>query len=379
MDEKGVAERIVLQLLKEHGKMDIQVDRVFGSMCTRPHPLAVKVHMQYIETNLGDPYLFPGTKKIENNVIGMLGKLLGEPRASGYITTGGTESNIQALRVARNLRRTPNPNIIVPESAHFSFDKAADVLGLELKKAALDEYYRVCPASVEDLIDGSTVALVGIAGTTEFGQIDPIDELAEIALSNNVYLHVDAAFGGLVIPFLDKKHPFDFGVEGVSSVMVDPHKMGAGTIPSSGLLFRYESHMEKLVTSTPYLVSKKQHSLTGTRTGAPIAATYAIFKHLGYEGYRRIVKHCMNLTSMVEKWAEKFKIETFVKPVTNVVVLRIPSVDNVIPMLKERNWYVSTTFKPKGLRLVMMPHITEETLKMFLADLGDVMEKMEKN
>ncbi len=375
MDEKGVAERTVLQLMKEHRKRDVPFGRVLSSMCTRPHPLAIKAHMQYIETNLGDPYLFPGTKEVENNVVGMLGKLLGAPCASGYITTGGTESNIQALRVARNLRRIPNPNIIIPESAHFSFDKAADVLGLELKKASLDEHYRVCPASVEDLIDESTVALVGIAGTTEFGQIDPIDELAELALSSNVYLHVDAAFGGLVIPFLDKKHPFDFGVEGVSSIMVDPHKMGAGTIPSSGLLFRHESHMEKLATSTPYLVSKKQHSLTGTRTGASIAATYAIFKHFGYEGYRRIVKHCMNLTSTVEKWAEKFGIETFIKPVTNIVVLRIPSVDTVVPMLEERNWYVSTTPKPKGLRLVMMPHMTEETLNIFLADLGDVIEK----
>ena len=378
MDERGVTEKEVLYSLKEYRKKDIPFDRVLGSMCTRPHPLAVKAHMQYIETNLGDPHLFPGTKEVENNVIDMLGKLLGAPRASGYITTGGTESNIQALRAARNLRRISNPNIIIPESAHFSFDKAADVLGLELKNASLDEYYRMDPASVEDLIDERTVAIVGIAGTTEFGQVDPIDELAEIALSSNVYLHVDAAFGGLVIPFLNKGYPFDFRVEGVSSITVDPHKMGAGTIPSSGLLFKHKAHMEKLVTPTPYLASKKQYSLTGTRTGASIAATYAIFKHLGYEGYRCIVKHCMNLTSMVERWAGKSGIEMFIKPVTNVIVLRIPSVDNVISMLEGQNWYVSTTFKPKGLRLVMMPHITEETLNIFLADLEDVLEKVTK-
>jgi len=68
-----------------------------------------------------------------------------------------------------------------------------------------------------------------------------MDRLAELALSNDLFLHVDAAFGGFVIPFLDRKYDFDFSVKGVSSITADPHKMGMSTIPAGGLLFREEA------------------------------------------------------------------------------------------------------------------------------------------
>ncbi len=373
MDETGVAEGKVLDLLGRIKEKDVPFERVFSSMCTMPHPLAIQAHMEFIETNLGDPTLFPGTEEIEESVIAMLGSLLHAPNAHGYITTGGTGSNIQALRAARNLNRKEHPNIIIPESAHFSFDKAADILGITLKKAQLDENLKVDPASVEMLIDENTIALVGIAGTTEFGQIDPIDELARIALSHGLFLHVDAAFGGLVIPFLDEEYPFDFKVKGVSSLTVDPHKMGASTIPSSALLFRDKACLGALAVSTPYLASRVQHTLAGTRTGASIAATYAVFKHLGRSGYKHIVARCMKSVSMIEKEAADMGIRPVIQPVTNVIALQVNSPDEVASKLRERNWYVSTTVSPKSLRLVIMPHTTEEILNMFLTDLREIL------
>jgi len=373
MDETGVAESEVLDILRRVKEKNAPFGRILGSMCTMPHPVAVKAHMDFIETNLGDPALFPGIQHLEKSVIQMLASLLHASNAYGYITTGGTESNIQALRAARNIKRKKCPNAVVPESAHFSFNKAADILGIEVRKASLDEELRVDPASVEMLIDENTIALVGIAGTTEFGQVDPIDELAEIASSHDLFLHVDAAFGGLVIPFLDKRYPFDFKVKGVSSITVDPHKMGASTIPSSALLFRDRACLDALAISTPYLASRVQHTLTGTRTGASIAATYAVFKHLGLSGYKRIVAHCMKLTSLVEKGAADMGIHPVIRPVINVIALRVNSLEEVESKLRERNWYVSTTLRPESLRLVIMPHITEETLNTFLTDLRGIL------
>ncbi|UZE92497.1 MAG: tyrosine decarboxylase MfnA [Methanosarcinales archaeon] len=373
MDETGTAESKVLDILHRIKEKDVPFERVLSSMCTMPHPLAVKAHTEFIETNLGDPTIFSGTKELEERVITMLGSLLHAPNAHGYVTAGGTESNIQALRAARNLSGKAHPNVVIPESAHFSFDKAADVLGMELRKASLDEEFRVDPASVEVLTDKNTIALVGIAGTTGLGQIDPIDELAEIALSHDLFLHVDAAFGGLVIPFLDKKYSFDFKVQGVSSMTVDPHKMGASTIPSSALLFRDRACLDALTTTTPYLASRAQHTLAGTRTGASIAATYAVFKYLGRSGYKRIVTRCMKLVSMIEQEAAVMAIPLAIQPVTNVIALRVNSPEEVAFRLKERNWYVSTIFEPKALRLVVMPHLTEEILNTFLDDLKDVL------
>jgi tyrosine decarboxylase/aspartate 1-decarboxylase len=181
---------------------DLSYERILSSMCTPPHPIALKAHQKFQETNLGDPGLFPGSADLEQQAVRMIAEMLGHPQACGYLSTGGTESNIQAIRAARNAHDFRDGNIVVPKSAHFSFDKIGDLLCLEIRKADLDRDLKVDVGSVEDLIDDKTVSIVGIAGTTEFGQVDPIDQLGKLALDSGIHLHVDAAFGGFVLPFL---------------------------------------------------------------------------------------------------------------------------------------------------------------------------------
>lgn len=371
MNQKGLTEKEVLSLLKTAKLKDTTYDRVLSAMCTRPHPIAVKAHMQFIESNLGDFGLFTGTREIEQDVVRMMGSLMGDPNACGYITTGGTESNIQALRTARNLGKKKSPNMVIPQSAHFSFDKIADILGIEIRKAALDNEFKIDIDSVKTLIDDNTIALVGIAGSTEFGQIDQIDSLAKLSLSEDIFLHIDAAFGGFVIPFLDKKYQFDFSIKGVSSITADPHKMGFSTIPSGGILFRDESCLTKLEIETPYLTIRKQHSLTGTRSGAAVAATYAVMQHLGIDGYRKIVRRCMKMTDMIVKGAHQLGIKPLLTPVMNIVALDVPDLDHVRKELRKKGWFTSITRDPRAMRLVVMPHLTEEAVELFIADMGD--------
>ena len=371
MNQKGLLEKDVLSILDKARSKDTSYDKVLSAMCTRPHPIAIKAHMQFIESNLGDFGLFQGTKELEEKVITLIGGLLGDSNACGYITTGGTESNIQALRTARNLSKKKHSNVIVPSSAHFSFDKIADLLGIEVRKADLDSEFKVDLGSVESLIDDNTSAIVGIAGSTEFGQIDPINELAELAISRDIYLHIDAAFGGFVIPFLDKKYDFDFSVSGVSSITSDPHKMGLSTIPAGGLLFREESCLLPLEIDTPYLTIRKQHSLTGTRSGASVAAAYAVMMHLGKEGYIKIVDRCMKMTHRLVDEVQEFGITPLIDPVMNIVALDVPDIDNVRKRLRSRGWFTSITRSPRAMRLVIMPHLNDESLTMFISDLKD--------
>jgi tyrosine decarboxylase/aspartate 1-decarboxylase len=220
------------------------------------------------------------------------------------------------------------------------------------------------------LIDENTIGLVGIAGTTEFGQIDPIEGLSDIALEKGLFLHVDAAFGGFVLPFMDMEYRYDFDVEGVTSITIDPHKMGLSTIPSGGLMFRKAEYLDDLEIHTPYLSINKQYSLTGTRSGAAVASTYAVMKHLGREGYRRVVDQCMEQTEEIVAGAKALGIETVIDPVMNVVALRVPEADDVRKrLLDEFGWHVSITRDPRALRLVIMPHINDTTIALFLDDL----------
>ncbi len=378
MNKKGLSEKEVLNLLNKAMQKDTSYEKVLSAMCTRPHPIAVKAHMQFIASNMGDFGLFSGTRELESKVIKMMGNLLGDPNACGYITTGGTESNIQALRTARNQSKKKHPNVIVPASAHFSFDKIADLLGIEIRKASLDSEFKVDMDSVNALLDDNTIALVGIAGSTEFGQVDPIDSLAEIALSNNLFLHVDAAFGGFVIPFLDKKYDFDFSVEGVTSITADPHKMGLSTIPAGGLLFREEACLLPLEIDTPYLTIRKQHSLAGTRSGAAAAAAYAVMTHLGMEGYRKLVHSCMKMTHRLVEGVREFGIEPLIEPVMNIVALDVPDLEEVRKELRQKGWITSITRTPRAMRLIIMPHMSEAALLMFISDFGECLRNTKK-
>jgi tyrosine decarboxylase/aspartate 1-decarboxylase len=376
MNQKGCPEHKIMALLNNAMRKDTSYEKVLSAMCTRPHPVAIKAHLQFIESNMGDFGLFPGTKELEEKVIKMMGEMLGDKNACGYITTGGTESNIQALRTARNLCNKKHPNVVVPASAHFSFDKIADILGIEIRKAGLDSEFKVDMESVRALIDDNTIALVGIAGSTEFGQIDPIDKLAELALSNNLFLHVDAAFGGFVIPFLDKKYDFDFSIKGVTSITADPHKMGMSTIPAGGLLFKEDACLLPLEIDTPYLTIRKQHSLTGTRSGGAVAAACAVMMYLGIEGYREIVGKCMKMTGRLVEGAMEMGVEPLIDPVMNIVALDVPELDEVRKRLRVKGWITSITRTPRAMRLIVMPHLSEEKLELFISDLEECLKKI---
>ena len=391
MYDQGLSEKEIFSDLETAKSEDTDYYRVLSSMCTHPHKIAVEAHRLFIETNLGDFGLFAGAHRLEKEVIRMLGEILHAPFAdifsgescensvSGYLTTGGTESNIQAVRgmkkfvIARKKKLMGPPNIVIPESAHFSFDKVADMMGIEVRRALLDSEFKVDTTCVEGLIDNSTIGLVGIAGSTEFGQVDPIEKLARLALENKLFLHVDAAFGGFVIPFLEKPYPFDFKIPGVTSIAIDPHKMGLSTIPSGALLFRSTSFLDSLKVSTPYLTTKSQYSLTGTRCGASAAATYAVMKYLGREGYVKNVQYCMKLTIKIIDEVRKLGFEPLLEPKMNVVALKISNPDRVREqLLRKFGWNVSITRTPRSLRLVLMPHNTSQDIEEFLKDLKKV-------
>ena len=117
-----------------------EFSRVLSSMCTEPHPVARAASERFLATNPGDPGTYETVAKLERKAVALLGDVTGLRDAPGYITSGGTEANIQAVRMARNRSETRTPNIVVPQSAHFSFWKAADVLGVELRTAPLQRY-----------------------------------------------------------------------------------------------------------------------------------------------------------------------------------------------------------------------------------------------
>jgi tyrosine decarboxylase / aspartate 1-decarboxylase len=363
MHKKGCTEEELFSFLSQKRGEDTGHDFILSSMCTVPHPVAVKAHNLFMETNLGDPGLFKGTADLEQELVSRFGTLFHAPGAHGYATSGGTESNIQALRIAKACKRKNNPNVVLPESVHFSFKKACDMLCLEMRTVPLDDTYRMDPVAAEEAIDKNTCCLVGVAGTTEYGMIDPVSELGKIAGDHDLFFHVDAAFGGLVIPFLDNPPEFDFRVPGVGSIAVDPHKMGMSTIPAGCLLVREKEMLCALSIETPYLSVKQEFTLGGTRPGGPVAGALAVLDYLGMEGMNAVVQGCMKNTSRLIEGLETFGFRRVVTPDVNVATFDAPG---KIPPA----WRVSWT-RCGHLRIVCMPHVHRDIIEKFIEEMGE--------
>ena len=384
MDDKPIDKAVILRELEELHRFDYDYanGRILGSMCTEAHPFAKEVYCKFLDTNLGDPGLFKGTKLIEEKVIQSIGEMLSLDKAYGNIVTGGTEANLMAIRAARNHARKykgiVDGEIIIPDSAHFSFKKAADMLNLRIVEAKLDDNYKIDVESVREAISDKTVAIVAIAGTTELGLIDPIEEISKIAHENNIYFHVDAAFGGFSIPFLKRigydLPVFDFSLEGVCSITVDPHKMGLAPIPAGGIIFRCEEYLDVMAVDSPYLTVKTQSTIVGTRLGASSAATYAIMKYFGKEGYSKIAKELMDNTAFFAEGLKEIGYEIVCEPELNIVAFNHPDMDahDLAQKLEELNWKVSVAKCPVAIRVVLMNHIKRNHLEELLEDLKEI-------
>ncbi|MEN6512959.1 tyrosine decarboxylase MfnA [Methanoculleus sp.] len=362
MREHGCPEEDLFSFLSSKRREDLGYRNILSSMCTPPHPVAARTHAMFLETNLGDPGLFPGTASLEELLVQRLGALMHHPGAGGYATSGGTESNIQAFRIAKKQKPVTSPNVVVPASSHFSFQKACDILGLEMRTAPLDDQFRIDTEALEGLIDRNTVALVGIVGTTEYGVVDPIACLSDLAEDRDTFLHVDAAFGGMVVPFLDRPAPFDFRLPGVDSISVDPHKMGMSTIPAGCLLVRNPRWFSCLNVDTPYLTVKQECTLAGTRPGASVAAAVAVLEYLGMDGMRAVVAGCMENTRRLIEGMETLGYPRAVTPDVNVATF---SCDH-----PPAGWRVSKT-RAGHMRIVCMPHVTRDVIEAFLGDMSD--------
>ena len=387
MDDKGNPKDIIENILKSRLTKDLNFDsgKILGSMCTRPHPFAKDIFSQYIEKNIGDPGLVNSTEKLEKEAINMIGKLLSLKNAYGYIVTGGTEANILALWTARNYAgaKPGIGEVIVPESCHFSFDKIGDLLCLKIIKISLTDKFQIDIKKVKQAITPRTVALVGVAGTTSLGAVDPIKKLSEIAEEHGIYLHIDAAFGGYVLPFLKDlgfpSPPFNFKLKGVRSITIDPHKMGMGVIPGGGIIYRNPEMVEKAKFPVSYLAGGENAlpTIVGTRSGASVLSVWALLKHLGKSGYKTIVRRCMDLTFMLaEKIKEMKSVDLVMWPVINIVGIKSDSLNikDIAFGLRKRGWAISL-FK-EHIRIVIMPHLYSDHIASFTDDLKKVVDEL---
>jgi tyrosine decarboxylase/aspartate 1-decarboxylase len=385
---QGLSKQEILEILEKKLSIDNSYDSgyILGSMCSKTPEFAKDIYAKYLDKNLGDPGLFKGTNQLEIEVVKDIGELFGVSNIVGTITTGGSESNIMAMNIAKKLRPDlKQPEIVISKAGHISFDKAADMMNLKIKKANLNDDYDLDLNHFKSLINENTCAVIGIAGTTSLGKVDPIDKIGDYIKDKDIFFHVDAAYGGFVLPFLEDipsaSRPWDFRVDSVDSITADPHKMGLGIIPSGGLFLRDKPYLEDIGISMPYLAGGnfKHINIVGTRSGAPTIAFWSILNYFGIKGFKEIIKKCMNNTKLlVELLSDIDGVSIASKPEMNIVGIK-PSKDIKLSELdnelRKMNWMVATHTDFNIIRIVVMPHVKEDHLISFTNDLKRILKR----
>jgi glutamate/tyrosine decarboxylase-like PLP-dependent enzyme len=247
-----------------------------------------------------------GPVAAENEALRVLADAAGLPAAAGgCFVSGGSAGNLAALAVARDQGRGVGSTILVSAAAHASVERAAHLLGLRVVEVAADRHGRMRGAEVARTLDehGDVSAVVVSAGTTNAGVIDELDAIATACREHDVWMHVDAAYGGgaLLAPSVRERFR---GIERADSIVIDPHKWLFCTLDCGALLYRdpsravatfrqEASYLELLHADGGWNPSDYAFHLTRRARGLPFWFSMVVY---GLDAYRDAIERVLQLT-----------------------------------------------------------------------------------
>jgi len=349
------------------------------------HHLAEQVFGAWMTENALNTDAFPSLRRIQAEVVEIAAVWLGGgPESAGFMTSGGTESILLAVKAARERGRAERgitaPNMVLPTSAHAAFEKGAHYFGVESRRVAVDDRWRAYVEAMAAAVDDDTVLVVGSAPQYPQGVIDPITDLAAIAAARDINFHVDACMGGVALHYLERLGeqipPWNLSVDGVTSISVDLHKFGYTGKGASVILHRdrrLRSH-QTFVTDNWLGGLYGSSGILGTKSGSAMAAAWAVMHHLGDDGYLRLTasarRACLALADGIEAMPE---LVVRARPDTMLVAFGAADPDAldvfaVADALWRRGWYVDRQSPPDSLHCTVNA-VHDGLIPEFLDDL----------
>lgn len=288
---------------------------------------ATKLMSETLDKNSIDKTEYPQTAEIENRCINMISHLWNAPENSNYIgtsTVGSSEACMLAgLSMKFTWRKralslgidiTKKPNLIISSGYQVCWEKFCVYFDVELRSIPMESsHMSLNPEKILDYIDEYTIGVVGILGITYTGKFDNIEELDRVLTKYNettdhkVFLHVDAASGGLFVPFIEPELLWDFRLSTVISINCSGHKYGL-VYPGIGwILWKDKKYLpEELIFEVDYLGGHMPTmALNFSRSASPIIGQYYNFLRLGMKGYRQIQQKTRDVAQYLSKEIEK--------------------------------------------------------------------------
>jgi len=340
--------------------------------------LFVKVYELTVWANPLHMNVFPGVCKMEAEVVRISANLFhGDENTCGTVTSGGTESLLLAVKVyrdwARDAKGILNPEILVPTTAHAAFDKACQFLDIRIVKVPINS--KTCTVDLKKmrrLITKNTCMLVGSAPGYPHGCMDDIQGIAELGQRYDVPVHVDACLGGFLICFLEKAgyrlSPFDFRLEGVTSISADTHKYGNSPKGSSVLLFKnleFKHYQYFVETNWPGGIYASP-SLAGSRAGALVAGCWATLLSFGTDGYVDSTRKIIETTKYILEGTKNIPgVFVMGNPEVSIVAWASKDFDiyRLLAAMTEKGWQVNALQFPPSIHFCVAHCQTQEGIK----------------
>ena len=401
--ERGRTKEEILQTLEAYGQGDLPWDsgRVMAYVYDpgkETSDVARSAYMMYLTQNALDPTTYPSVMRLENEVVRMIINLLrGDESVVGNMTSGGTESILLAVKTARDWSRAQRPDIKVPEmilprTAHAAFHKAAAYFDVKPVIAGFDATtYKADVDAMRRAVNKNTILLVGSAPGYAQGVIDPIEEIGALAQERGLLFHVDACVGGIHLSIMRKMgYPlpsFDFSVPGVTSISADMHKYGYAPKNASVVMYRTKELRKHQIYSCRHttIYALINPTILSTKSGGPMAASWATLNFLGEDGYAKIVKAAMDATErLLEGISAMPDLRILGKPDMCMFSMASDTVNvfQVADEMRDRGWYVqpqfSTDLSPPNLHITVN-HSSVALVDEFLDALRDSVEAVKKS
>jgi len=363
---------------------------VYDSGLAEADALGKQALAMYASANGLDPTAFPSLLAMEKYLIGFARDLFHAPETTvGTVTSGGTESILLAVQAARDAHHEiTKPVMVVPTTIHAAFHKAAHYFGVECVMVDVDtETKKADVDAMTAALDAYSDRVVLMAASTPsyaHGVIDPIGPLGAEAAHRGIRFHVDACIGGWVLPFLDQiagpGDPWDFAVEGVTSMSADLHKYAYTPKGASLLLHRTpELRKSQFFASADWPGYTMLNSTTqSTKSGGPLAAAYAVVNYIGRDGYLALTRKTLDgVARLVTGIEDQPHLELVVRPESTLVTLTSDETCDVFTIsdeMLERGWFVQPQMRFRDMDASLHLTVcaaTADSIPEFLAALGE--------
>ena len=328
--------------------------------------IAGEATKMFLYSNLLHPDIYSYTRYIESELIKIGIQLFnGKKDACGITTNGGTMSIINAIYSYVNRGRKlgiKNPEIIISITAHCAFEKACEIFGVKCIKIPLDKKtYQINLSLVEKNISKNTICLVGSFPNFPHCVSDDIEKLSKLGIKYNIPVHCDCCLGGFLVAFheragINDTPLFDFRLPGVTSISADLHKYGLCPKGISLLLFSKHEYRRNLFFIYPHWPGSTYitPSFEGSRTGALIAASFAILTSMGKEFYSNNALEIYNAVKKVKEFIKKNcdLIEVIGNPFICGVSFTGKYIPNFYDMITEKGFAVNYLNSPEGIGFI---------------------------